>query len=129
MASHFGVGEFTRLPILVVESHVHWGLSDLGFDPWPFLHLVQGQGLAAGRLLGKGRLQRASAGCVMGSLRCWGGFADPLGKPQGDFSCLRGSHKGKNGSHFGGNFRPTNGWCDRGKRMTPRKSIPDLGFL
>ena len=40
MVSHFGVGEFTTHFRTYfwgwIESDVCWGLTDLGFDPWPF---------------------------------------------------------------------------------------------
>ena len=51
---HFGIGECTahsRLPILVIGlGPVHWGLTDLGFAPWPspFGHSIAGR--AAGWL-------------------------------------------------------------------------------
>ena len=41
MGSHFGVGEFTTHFSLSYLSQwlgpVHWGLTDLGFDPWPLV--------------------------------------------------------------------------------------------
>ena len=35
-----GVGEFTTHFRTYLDWDVHWGLTDLGFDPWPYLCVV-----------------------------------------------------------------------------------------
>ena len=47
-----GIGLFSpptfRIPILVVESDVLWGITDLDIDPWPYGHVFKGDPLKVG---------------------------------------------------------------------------------
>ena len=65
---HFGVGEFTthfRTDFSGwIESDVHWGLTDLDFDPWPYgRYGAQLRGVPGSRFL-TARTPKKSDSCV-----------------------------------------------------------------